>query len=69
MDEDSDDKDDGGGVPVEMEDADDKGVKSRLLEPEDTRFSGELADGVKRIRVSSHNAPKLLVTATYCDSR
>lgn len=57
MDEDSDDDDDDDEILVKLEDTDDKDVKSRLLGPEDTRFSGELADGVKRIRLKrAHSA-------------
>lgn len=54
MEEDSDEDDDD-EVPIKMEEEDEKddekADKSRLG-PEDAQFSGELADGVKRIRVS-----------------
>lgn len=52
MDEDSDDDDDEDGAEIlgKMEELDTKYDKSKLG-PEDARFSGELADGVNRIRV------------------
>jgi hypothetical protein len=52
MDADSDDEDDedGGEILSKMEDVDSKDDKSRLG-PDDAKFSGELADGVNRIRV------------------
>lgn len=54
MDEDSDDDDDDDDkILGKMEDTDDKDVakSSDRLAPEDAQFSGELADGVNRIRV------------------
>jgi hypothetical protein len=51
MDEDSDDDDDDDDAILgKMEDVDTKYDKSKLG-PEDAKFSGELADGVNRIRV------------------
>jgi len=52
MDEDSDDEDldDAEEILGRMEDVDDKDVKTKLG-PEDTKFSGELAAGVDRIKV------------------
>jgi hypothetical protein len=52
MDADSEDEDDdeGGEVLSKMEDVDSKDDKSRLG-PDDAKFTGELADGVNRIRV------------------
>jgi hypothetical protein len=50
MDEDSDDDDGDDELLAKMEEVDEKEDKTGL-EPEDARFSGELADGVKRIRV------------------
>lgn len=53
MDADSDDdedEDDGGELLSKMEDVDSKDDKSKLG-PDDAQFSGELADGVNRIRV------------------
>jgi hypothetical protein len=52
MDADSEDEDDedGGEILSKMEDVDSKDDKSRLG-PDDAKFSGELADGVNRIRV------------------
>lgn len=50
MAEDSDDDDDEAEIVGKMEDVDDGDVKT-LLSPEDAKFSGELADGVGRIKV------------------
>jgi len=50
IEEDSDDEDDDSAIATDMADVDDKDVKS-LLSPEDVRFTGELADGVGRIKV------------------
>jgi len=60
MDEDSedDDEDDSAEILTKMDDTDTKYDKSKLG-PEDARFSGELADGVNRIRVSYESG-------TYC---
>ena len=53
-DSDDDDEDDSGAILSKMEDVDSKDDKSKaLLGPDDARFSGELADGVNRIRVCS----------------
>jgi hypothetical protein len=58
MDEDSDDDDDdddddhAAAILAKMDDIDTKYDKSKLG-PEDAKFSGELADGVNRIRVRS----------------
>ena len=53
MDEDSDedDDDDNDAILAKLEDVDTKYDKSKLG-PEDAKFSGELADGVNRIRVN-----------------
>lgn len=60
MDEDSDDddSDDEPEILGKMEDIDEKDVKSSTA-PEDVKFTGELADGVDRIRVRTHTAPHL----------
>jgi hypothetical protein len=51
MAEDSDEEDEEVDHLVEkMEEADDKDVKA-LLSPDDAKFTGELADGVGRIKV------------------
>jgi hypothetical protein len=52
-DSDEDEEEDGSGAILsKMEDVDRKDDKSKaLLGPEDAKFSGELADGVNRIRV------------------
>ena len=54
IEEDSDEEDDESAIVTDMVDVDDKDkdIKS-LLSPEDAKFSGELADGVGRIKVSS----------------
>lgn len=49
--EDSDEDDDDAEIVGKMEDVDDKDVKA-MLSPEDAKYSGELADGVGRIKVS-----------------
>lgn len=56
MDADSeeDDDDDDGEILAKMEDLDSKDDKSKLG-PEDVKYTGELADGVNRIRVSVHS--------------
>jgi hypothetical protein len=51
MDEDSDEDDNADEISGKMEEVDDKEVKSKT-DPEEAKFSGELADGVNRIRVS-----------------
>ena len=51
MDEDSDDEDEDTEILGKIEDLDDKDPKSNDVGPEDTKFSGELAEGVNRIRV------------------
>lgn len=55
MDEDSDDDDDDDEPEIlgKMEDIDDKEVASN--KPEDAKFTGELAEGVDRIRVRTAN--------------
>ena len=50
MDEDSDDDDDEPEILGKMDDIDEKDVKSSTA-PEDVKFTGELAEGVDRIRV------------------
>ena len=50
--EDSDDDEDDTGALGKMEDVDDK-YDDKKLGPEDAQSSGELADGVNRIHVSS----------------
>ncbi|TVY54632.1 hypothetical protein LSUE1_G009896, partial [Lachnellula suecica] len=47
MEEDSDEEDEDTEIVGKMEDVEDKDVKT-LLSPEDAKFSGELADGLKR---------------------
>lgn len=49
-DSDDDDDDDSAAILSKMEDIDSKDDKSKLR-PDDAQFSGELADGVNRIRV------------------
>ena len=49
--EDSDEDDDDSEMVSKMDDADDKDVKT-LLSPEDAKFQGELADGVRQIKAS-----------------
>ncbi|EOO03678.1 hypothetical protein UCRPA7_737 [Phaeoacremonium minimum UCRPA7] len=51
MDEDSDDDDDSDAILGKMEDIDEKEDKTKLVGPDDATFSGELADGVNRIRL------------------
>ena len=50
MEEDSDEDEEDPEVVGKMEDVDEKEVKT-LLSPDDAKFSGELADGVGRIKV------------------
>jgi hypothetical protein len=50
MDEDSDEEDEDAELIGKMEDVDDKDVKT-MLNPEDAKYQGELADGVGRIKV------------------
>lgn len=50
MDEDSEEDDDEPEILGKMEDIDDKEVKPSTA-PEDVKFTGELADGVDRIKV------------------
>ena len=52
MEEDSDEDDEDAEIVGKMEDVDDKDVKT-MLSPEDAKYSGELADGVGRIKASS----------------
>jgi len=49
--EDSDEDDDDNEMVPKMEDVDDKDVKTQLS-PEDVKFQGELADGVRQIKAS-----------------
>ncbi|KAL2062965.1 hypothetical protein VTL71DRAFT_6037 [Oculimacula yallundae] len=57
--EDSDEDEDEGNIVGKMEDIEDKNVKT-LLSPEDAKFSGELADGVGRIKLKrQHSAEPL----------
>lgn len=51
MEEDSDEDEEDPEIVGKMEDVDDKDVKT-LLSPEDAKYTGELADGVGRIKVS-----------------
>ena len=50
MDEDSDEEDEDAELIGKMEDVDDKDVKT-MLNPDDAKYQGELADGVGRIKV------------------
>jgi hypothetical protein len=52
MAEDSEEEDDEAEIVGKMEDIDDRGPSSSLLSPEDAQYSGELAEGVGRIKVS-----------------
>lgn len=52
MAEDSDDDDDDVDIVGNIEEADDKEVKT-MLSPEDAKYQGEIAEGVGRIKVSS----------------
>lgn len=68
LEEDSeDDDDDDDEILGKMEDVDNdkEGDKTRLG-PEDARFSGELADGVKRIKVR-FSSPFLLIFPPFVD--
>ncbi|KAF3761894.1 hypothetical protein M406DRAFT_64975 [Cryphonectria parasitica EP155] len=56
MDEDSEDDDDEPEILGKMEDLDEKEVKSSSA-PEDAKFTGELAEGVDRIRVCILHCP------------
>jgi hypothetical protein len=49
--EDSEEDDDDVEIVGKMEDVEDKDVKA-MLSPEDAKYSGELADGVGRIKES-----------------
>lgn len=51
MAEDSEDEEEDVDIAVKMEDIEDKDVKASLS-PEDAKYTGELADGVGRIKVS-----------------
>ncbi|KAB5566536.1 hypothetical protein GE09DRAFT_1171620 [Coniochaeta sp. 2T2.1] len=55
IEEDSDEDDDDDEILGKMEDVDEKEDKSRLG-PEDANFSGELADGVKRIKLKRQHS-------------
>lgn len=50
MNEDSDEDDDDLGIVGKMEDVDDKDIKT-MISPEDAKYSGEIAEGVGRIKV------------------
>jgi len=52
IDEDSDEEDEDSAIVTDMVDVEDKDVKT-MLSPEDAKFTGELADGVGRIKVHS----------------
>jgi len=52
MDDSDDDDDDSDEALVRMEDVDDKEDKTKVEPADEAKFSGELADGVNRIRVS-----------------
>lgn len=54
MEDDSEEEDDETEVMGKMEDIDDKDEAKTLLSPDDAKFSGELADGVGRIKVTFH---------------
>lgn len=54
--EDSDEDDEDVEIVGRMEDVDDRDVKS-MLSPEDVKFTGEIADGVGRIKVTSMLLP------------
>lgn len=56
MDEDSEEDDDEPEILGKMEDINDKEVKPSTA-PEDVKFTGELADGVDRIKVCSFMTP------------
>ncbi|KFX88105.1 hypothetical protein V490_07828 [Pseudogymnoascus sp. VKM F-3557] len=53
--EDSDDDDDDIDIVGKMEEADDKDVKA-MLSPEDAKYSGELAEGVGRIKLKRQHS-------------
>jgi hypothetical protein len=57
MAEDSDEDDEDAEIVGKMEEVDDKDGKT-LLSPDDAKYSGELADGVGRIKVSSSQLPE-----------
>jgi hypothetical protein len=65
MEEDSDEDDEDGELLGKMEDVDDKEVKT-MLNPEDARSQGELAEGVGRIKVRSLLFPLI---AYFTDSQ
>lgn len=52
IEEDSDEDDEDSAIVTDMADVENKDIKS-LLSPEDAKFTGELADGVGRIKVCS----------------
>ncbi|CAG8983662.1 hypothetical protein HYALB_00004093 [Hymenoscyphus albidus] len=54
MDEDSDDDDDDPDI-LKMEDVEDKDVKTKLS-PDDAKFQGELADGVRQIKLKRQHS-------------
>jgi hypothetical protein len=63
MDEDSEDDDDDDEILGKMEDVDNEKEDKDRLGPEDAKFSGELADGVKRIKVGFvHVMPRYVLS-------
>lgn len=56
MDEDSDEDDDEPAILGKMEDIDDKDIKISNA-PEDARFTGELSEGVDRIKACTRRPP------------
>lgn len=65
--EDSEEDDDEPSLAAKMEDVDEKDVKS-LLSPEDAKFTGELADGVGRIKVYFSSNFLLRVDSNFYNS-
>lgn len=70
MDADSDDDDDdddrpGADLLIKMEDVDSKDDKSQPTGPEDSKFTGELADGVNRIRVRCPLLSLIMIPHTH----
>jgi hypothetical protein len=70
MDADSDDDDDdddrpGAALLIKMEDVDSKDDKSQPTGPEDSKFTGELADGVNRIRVRCPLLSLIMIPHTH----
>lgn len=65
--EDSDEDDDDEDIVGKMEDVDDKDVKT-MLSSEEAKYSGELADGVGRIKVCFKCLAQYLCQLIYIDS-